>query len=363
MEFVKKILLVWIVLSTQLAWSLTCEEVLQDNPSLPQQTSHLIDSTLSRLLNRPVAYEIFDNALPEMQRRSPESKEIIQIPLGKLTQEEFNKLRDYFPFQSQINWEKNREYDLVDFLSPVMQALSGKYLKERYDSDLPWMNQEDIDLRTTSVSQVSNCFTTTWEILRNLFLPVNQQVFHAFWWNDEMTFDLLTRPDISEAISEQRSNTGDAVIFFGENNKGGDTFRILLHTAIRITDDLYFDKPDTTSEYGWRLVRKKTMYDFISENTKYLVEEEGYQIRSEHRRFHGSNLLTNPATLALVRDGEKATDGLGYPVLMTSETRPGGGITGSYYSLVPFQVRQDQQSRGVFAPHSQIQTLPLRRRN
>lgn len=363
MEFFKKLIFFALALISQFAHALTCEEVLRDSPPSAQQAAPLIDSTLSRLLNRPVAYKIFENALPEMQNRSAESKEMIQVPLGKLSQEEFNKLQAYFPFQSQVKWDRNRQYDLVDFLSPVMQALSGKYLRENYDSHLPWMTEEDTEMRTETVNQASNCYTTTWEILRNLALPTNQQVFHGFWWNDRMTMDLLTKANISQVVTEQQAIPGDVVVFFAEADVGAGTFQLLLHTAIRITDDLYFEKPDTMPEYGWRLIRKKTMHNFIAQSTKYLVEDDRYQVHAVHRRFTGNHLLPNPLTFSIEHEGQRATDRRGNPVLMTTETGFGGGDRGSYYSIVPFQIRLDQNSRGTFAPNSELQNLPMRRRN
>jgi hypothetical protein len=186
--------------------------------------------------------------------------------LGRLNEAEWLALNLHFSPEIWTPYNASHEYFLTDFLPVLMRGLVNQKLRDFYESDSPWMNEEDRDLGMTSVATVSNCYTTVWEILRNRGLAWNEQVFHTFWYSRSDSAEYLERATVK--ISEQEASFGDVLFYYLETGPAERRYRLMLHAAVKVTDQLYFEKPDTDAAYGWRLANREVIDAFIARSVE-----------------------------------------------------------------------------------------------
>ena len=205
-----------------------------------------------------------------------------EIHFGKLSGEQFEALSEHFGGHSQVTYSPNREYQLVDFLPPTIQALVNKDLqlpeKETIPNSASWGEEEIPPLlpggQDKSVSLNMNCHGTAWGAAMAYQMPEGQDhsnsqipVFlacpvsmanttYVHEGDDDGKFEKITTyqgNDFSQ-FELDKLKPGDMIQFFQENPRTGE--ESLLHTATYVGGGMFFEKPNTesaTEEFPFRL--------------------------------------------------------------------------------------------------------------
>ena len=187
-------------------------------------------------------------------------------------------LREYCGWsdtKSRIQWDPQREYTLLDFLPPLMQAVSGLHFHSSRSQQsrvgLPSFIGNRIKKydRTQDVLLSSNCWGFAWEVL---FQADNADVSAITISTADPTsawreftgpaFDLIqsskTQPKLvaleERALRNQKLKGGDVLLIWHQNlptASGEDLY--LDHVATCIDEDVYYEKSGSGDRVPFRV--------------------------------------------------------------------------------------------------------------
>lgn len=194
--------------------------------------------------------------------RENEDQYYLEVKFGKLTRPEFTMLKNKFGHFSQVPYSSSRNYQLLDFLHPAMQAVANQTFKSQYNSMQGYFDYEGDDmpaelymLERNGIGSFTNCWNTTLEITRMLtpLANLSEQTFHLYWPGRWQTDDLLNNEDFGLIISREDLNYGDTVIVNSIEYAMGGLDYMLRHTAIALTPNLVFEKTDAGDNDAYRI--------------------------------------------------------------------------------------------------------------
>jgi hypothetical protein len=224
----------------------------------------------------------------------------LEVKLGRLSQEQYRAMLALYGNSSRVPYDSAKEYDLVDFLHPAMQATVNQvFLPKNYDTsrlidvDLEKDVSEDAAMffRAASkngISSFSNCWNTTMEVLR-LMSPnsdKNKMVYRLYWPGRWDTSDIFSDAKTSAVVEASSAALGDALVVKLKSEGGGE---MLQHTAIVLSASLVFERTDTTENDAYRIYFRR---DVEAKYKKVFTDEERLL---EYRRFHSVEDLKAPA--------------------------------------------------------------------
>ncbi|MAZ47659.1 MAG: hypothetical protein CME65_03800 [Halobacteriovoraceae bacterium] len=194
--------------------------------------------------------------------REKEDRYYLEVKFGKLTRTEFEMLKNKFGHFSQVPYSSRRDYQLLDFLHPAMQAVANQTFKSQYSSMDGYFDYEGDNipvelymLERNGIGSFTNCWNTTLEITRMLTPHANlfEQTFHMYWPGRWQTDDLLNNEDYGQKISRKDLEYGDTVIVNSIEHAMGGLDYMLRHTAIALTPNLVFEKTDAGDNDAYRI--------------------------------------------------------------------------------------------------------------
>lgn len=230
----------------------------------------------------------------------PEDKYYLEVKLGRLTLEQYNSMMALYGNHSRVAYDAEKEYELVDFLHPAMQATVNQVFADKsydtsklWDFDLESMPEDDVTylwpLRKNGVGSFSNCWNTTTQILRlqHPSADPNDMRYQIYWpgrWdiNDELKSD-----ELSSAVPAEQAQAGDALLVSdaGEQASMVSEGGLIQHTAIVISESLVFEKTDSSASDPYRISFRKDVL------TKYQrIFETG--LRVDYRRYNQAGQKT-----------------------------------------------------------------------
>jgi hypothetical protein len=298
----------------------------------------------------------------------PEDRYYLQVKLGRLSLEQYNSMMALYGNKSRVAYDAEKEYELVDFLHPAMQATVNQVFGyNSYDTsgltdfDPESVPEDDImviwPLQKNGVASYSNCWNTTTQILRlqHHSTDPNNMLYQIYWpgrWdiNDELKSD-----EISSAVAAGQERVGDALLVSaaGGMDEALDSSGMIQHTAILLSESLVFEKTDSSEDDPYRISFRQDVL------TKYQrVFESG--LRVSYRRYNqaGQNTfsLAKPfllkdsltaKTFALIQKLVPAIANI--PLVAGCETGLGGGCDVSTSELHEFKVVTNPKTgRGIF---------------
>lgn len=231
----------------------------------------------------PVIYKV---TTPQLQKLSyNEDKYALQINIGRVTAEQFAKLKAIYGNFSNVPYDSNKAYDLVDFLPPAVQATVNKtFTPKIYDTSAlvsmdfteDEMTGELWGLQKNGVSFFTNCWGTTIEVLKSLRpRPADEANTYILSWPGRWdTSDLFMDAKYSSAARENALRFSDVLTVW---SKETGTLSI-QHTALILGKNLVFEKTDSSENDPYRLSLKA---DVLAKYTKFF---EGKEI-IRYRRF------------------------------------------------------------------------------
>lgn len=178
-----------------------------------------------------------------------EDKYFLQVKLGRLSLEQFKALMKRYGNYSKVSYHPERFYELVDFLPPVMQGLVNKTFHGSY-IPVSSRNQEISFIFKNGVSIVSNCFNTTFEIIRTL-QNKKLEFRHRFFIPDRWSStDVIQDNKFGQYVAPTQVRPFDVLYYIAKPDAGIVT---LQHTAIYLSDDLVFEKTDSSENDPYRI--------------------------------------------------------------------------------------------------------------
>lgn len=194
------------------------------------------------------------------------------VTFGPLTIKQFAYLKQTYGGWSRatsaVTYNPGQTYTLQDFLPPLMQAtMDLSFVSQNYVAKLPRLAFPEDNMssdKETSLSTIANCWGETYEVIRSALNGKNQS-FQIFYAPYKAIKDFLTESSYSNVVQEFST---DASHFADEKrrNQGlqpGDVLiigqRWLMHTAIFIDNDLFFEKSGSGDKTLYRLVPYNTL--------------------------------------------------------------------------------------------------------
>lgn len=220
-------------------------------------------------------------------------KYFLEIHFGKLTRSQFINLKEKFGNFSQVPYSARREYQLLDFLHPAMQAVANQTFEDQYYSMQSYFDFDYDDdtfelymFERNGISSYTNCWNTTLEITRMMQngAKLTDQTFQLYWpgrWNVD---DVINAETFGTNLQRDDLQYGDMIIVNSIAHLMGGSGYMLRHTAIALTPNLVFEKTDSSGSDPYRIslledVLKKYETIFLEENElqikyKRLLDEE-----------------------------------------------------------------------------------------
>jgi len=193
----------------------------------------------------------------------------VDIVFEPLTQEQFHLILSRYGYgTSKVKWDPETRYRLQDFLTPVMQAMSGKSFK--------WQVTNARNL----VAQ--NCWNVVYEVLRHSELE--SSFYEVYAASSESVLGVFSDPNLFGQVS---LNSDFESISLGLRNpqlRFGDVLldvedEQLFHAALFVDHDLLFQKANPAEEslVGLQLV-----------NDEFYKPEFLHSVRFVRRNNHNS---------------------------------------------------------------------------
>ncbi|MEI7529349.1 MAG: hypothetical protein WCK76_10435 [Elusimicrobiota bacterium] len=190
-----------------------------------------------------------------------------RITFGPLTAAQFETLKKSFGGFSRVQYDPARgRWDLTDFLPPLMQALDGKrfvhsaldYAELKPGHPLrPFLDANRLD---PNLLMQTNCHATAYEVARSIAAGEPLPRFNAYTLGAITAADVYDAaggfpdvPDTAMAAPDQAAarNAGRR---FGDILVLGPRYGAILHSAVWLDDDLYFEKTDALDNSPYRIV-------------------------------------------------------------------------------------------------------------
>lgn len=287
---------------------------------------------------------------------SNEDRYYLKIKFGKLTISQFNELHGYFGGKSKVNFDSNRSYDLIDFLSPLQQALVNKTfasysLVPSWGGDLELSDEVKWNIKL-GVEVLANCWNTAWEVTRLNNACNKDHSYYLYWPHRQEADETLKNDKYAALVADKDIQNGDMLII---SNKYPilDNRSLIQHAVVFITPDIVFEKTNGSENDPFRISYAKDIFQ------KYR-KEFGDGFSYEIRRFNQSDRAVL-ATPILAEDDlkkkvrqipgmEKHPGPLAYSV----EIGMGGGNDLGLNGILIFQVRIDPKTgRGLLVGQPQ----------
>lgn len=192
---------------------------------------------------------------------------VVRIKFDKLTEGQYKLLMDHYGGQGFVPYDPNREFELIDFLPPKMQAYVDHWLisTQQVDARVPqdWQSPYQPE-EPIATGATMNCWTTSFEMLREWGKPWTSSEGKIAYFGPLDAETLLTKNAGAIDLQQLLPRTHWEISKLAERNLGrkpGDLLHIRTkfsyigpaHTALWIDDDLYFEKTNSYSDDPIRL--------------------------------------------------------------------------------------------------------------
>ncbi len=274
------------------------------------QSKEFVEASLSKEKDIKIALNFAQNAAnlkPEQIKASlwridKSNFMHTQIEFSGLTEIQFESLKKFYGswsiIKSYVPFNSSGNAKLEDFLPPVMQAVVGlKFVQN--EELIQSVSQQQLKISTTT-----NCWGTVWElILHSLRLaPISPEregfgslsVFYAErdmlkFLRDPQYSSFIKGYDSPDTDLEMKSfynlkrneslRPGDVFIITKKSSQESDGTEQLVHAAMVLDSDLYFEKTAIQNNAAYRVSRYEDILSLYGIS-------KGYSSRVEWRRFN-----------------------------------------------------------------------------
>ena len=195
----------------------------------------------------------------------------LSFNFGKISEQDFIFLKNTYSGwssqQTSVDYDRNKSYQLLDFLPPLIQALNGhRFIPEETTlKPQDWNFFAELSLSPTESKKYlfMNCWGLVYEVLRaakhaqaepTIFMGQGSVMLEQLRDNSEM---LLAWQEPSEfPIPGRVTQPGDMILVMHTSSAG---YEYLDHIAIAIDDGIYFEKAGTGEHVPIRIIDEATL--------------------------------------------------------------------------------------------------------
>ena len=198
----------------------------------------------------------------------------LDAEFGALSESKFDELKRAYCIwsdtKSRVKWDADRRYTLLDFLPPIMQAVSGKHFRSTRSRqrNLPsFVDERRRRYAEQEVLLTSNCWGYAWEVLYQADNPDASAMtvstgdptsaWRAF---TSPGFDLiqssLTKPRLltDTRLRNGRLQAGDVLLLWHTIASSSRPSKVYLdHVATCVDEDVYFEKSGSGDNVPYRI--------------------------------------------------------------------------------------------------------------
>lgn len=316
---------------------------------------------------QPQVYKVTTSQLQKLDY--DQDKYVLQINIGRVSAEQFAKLHAMYGGQSQVPYNANKAYNLIDFLPPVIQATVNQTfepksyntmaLSDAFDVTDENMTGELWGLMKNGASFFTNCWGTSMEVIK--FLRDPQMKTYTFSWPARWSTDETLKSDTySKMVRSNQTRFGDMMLVsMKDDGATGEMAYMLQHSAVVLGENLLFEKTDTTENDPYRLSLKADVLSKYSE----LFGKNG---KIQFRRFSADKEplpteapVSEPFDAPTLAKLRKLAPEVPFDHLTIGcETRFGGGCDIIYSETRPGQLMIDKNTgRGHIVTDAKTQKL------
>lgn len=173
---------------------------------------------------------------------------------GRLTYRQWQRLVTTYGTwhnrQNVADYDRDRNYNLMDFMPPIMQAWNRHRFHEQEVAASPMLARQP-QHRLTTTKLAANCWGTLYEILR-LAKQDNPPAPTLFVTDSHSMLNTLRQRSMKIQAHPQ---TGDIVLVYHQH--GNRTY--LDHVALAVDQQLYFEKAGAGDDVPYRLIDHQTL--------------------------------------------------------------------------------------------------------
>lgn len=249
----------------------------------------------------PEVYKMRATSLTESRLKNLtylQDRYLLSVGIGRVNAQQFAKLKALYGGLSAVSYDSQRNYNLIDFLPPAIQATVNKTFTQTGISGLALGDVETSDevreelwgIQKNGVNFFTNCWGTTTEVLRSLRARGPKNPFTLAWPARWTADDHFRNEKYSSTINESSIQFGDVLTV---SQKTGEDV-MLQHTAFVINKALVFEKTDTMDDDPYRLSLRA---DVLSKYKEVFKGEEVFQYRrfSVDKEIIPTETAVNPA--------------------------------------------------------------------
>lgn len=189
----------------------------------------------------------------------------LSFVFGHLTFTEFDAIRNHYKklnkSTTKLSYNKQKSYQLIDFLSPALQTLNGsRFVPET--SSLPenlfhYFFKNERNVISNKLTSYMNCWGVAYEVLRQpdkeISLFIARPQLMSRYIRQQST--LITQAnDVRDASFTQNMQPGDVILVLHDNNN----VEYLDHAAVVIDKGIFFEKAGSGKNVPIRLTDKET---------------------------------------------------------------------------------------------------------
>ena len=288
----------------------------------------------------------------------PSALTTIDVRFGAVDEASFDTLRAAFGGKSEVAYDANRSYELIDFLPPAIQALVNQDIELPKEVILPGTESwEALPYdENKSISLTVNCHGTAYESVRafhqtrddvSVFMG-DMNVMDGVSSSEPFTEVHAIDADNAGQLANLDLEPGDLVQFFDPNGTGATQ---LLHSAVHVGGGVFFEKPNTETndeDSPWRLATadsvRMPVEDFVCGPVEVKVFRASEDLEPAAQRFSSE----------VAEDALKWAESFGRPLgnalVMSMENSLGGGFLGEYpCAAADVALARDASGRGVLS--------------
>lgn len=214
----------------------------KDIPRTPQQ----VDKEYNQLqthYSSEVTQSLMAMGLPKPTITSHPGSEHLTISFGKLTPAQFELAKKYF-FYSRLPsayapvYDAQKNYELIDFLPPKVQALANRRTFEGFEMSTPtWFKKympQYLGFTPETLLTQTNCWGTVHDVLISTRFPTK-----AILFNIDDIVSYYQNPKFFSSVSNvQNLKPYDVILYYYES----DGARIVDHAALYLGHGLIYQK-------------------------------------------------------------------------------------------------------------------------
>jgi len=195
----------------------------------------------------------------------------LRIVFGKISQSHYDLLMARYQGGKFVPYSATRDFEIVDFLPPKMQAFEGRWLRTSWVADTR-IPRSMLDPRQSSVDHTPvpiagldmNCWAFAYEILRQHGKPVAEQDLTIGMFMNLSAADMFTPNGFFDAVkSLDTASVAPKALSVSAREKDLAYLDVLVlnfssllgpaHVAVRIDDNLYIEKTNAGNLDPFRL--------------------------------------------------------------------------------------------------------------